>query len=151
MLIGLVSQASNIKVQPNPSYTKDDFLVFYPQFTGLLPDVVLESFVELAQACVSAQRYGKMWKMAIGLFIAHFCSLYLQSAAEIDTPADAVLAKAQEIGVITTESADGVSYSMDINQIGSDLNGWAAFKLTVFGEQFATIAKLVGKGGIYVW
>lgn len=151
MLIGIVSQASNIKTKPNPSYTKDDFLKYYPQFTGLLPEAVLEQYVELGQACVSEQRYGKMWKMAIGLFIAHFCSLYMQSAAEAGTPADEVLNKAEQAGIVTSESADGVSYSLDVSQVGSDLNGWAAFKLTTFGQQFATIAKLVGKGGIYVW
>ena len=151
MLIGIVSQASNIKTKPNPSYTKGDFLKFYPQFTDLLPEEVLEQFIELGQACVSEQRYGKMWKMAIGLFIAHFCSLYMQSTAEAGTPADEVLNKAEQAGIVTSESADGVSYSLDVSQVGSDLNGWAAFKLTTFGQQFATIAKLVGKGGIYVW
>ena len=151
MLIGLISQAANIKTQSNPPYTKEDFLVFYPQFTELIPSVVLESFVELGDACVNVQRYGKMWKYAIGLFIAHFCTLYLSSTSEAGTPAAAVLEKAREAGVVTSESADGVSYSVDINQLGSDLNGWAAFKLTVFGEQFASVAKLVGRGGMYVW
>lgn len=151
MLLGYISQASNIKIRENSPYTKENFLAFYPQFTDLLPEVVLDSFVELGHACVSEARYGKMWKLAIGLFIAHFCSLYLSNVAEAGTPAEEVLAKAQAAGVVTSESADGVSYSMDINQLGADLNGWAAFKLTVYGEQFASIAKVKGKGGIYVW
>ncbi len=147
----LTAQASNIKTQKNPLYTLNDFLTFYPQFAGLLPDVVLNSFLELGQACVAKQRFGKMWQLAIGLFIAHFCTLYLQNVAEPGTEAADVVNAAQAAGVVTSESADGVSYSMDTSMLSQDLAGWAAFKLTAFGSQFATIAKLVGKGGIYIW
>ncbi len=147
----LTAQASNIKTQENPLYTLNDFLTFYPQFAGLLPDVVLNSFLELGQACVAKQRFGKMWQLAIGLFIAHFCTLYLQNVAEPGTEAADVVNAAQAAGVVTSESADGVSYSMDTSMLSQDLAGWAAFKLTSFGSQFATIAKLVGKGGIYIW
>ncbi len=147
----LTAQASNIKTQENPLYTLNDFLTFYPQFAGLLPDVVLNSFLELGQACVSKQRFGKMWQLAIGLFIAHFCTLYLQNVAEPGTEAADVVNAAQAVGVVTSESADGVSYSMDTSMLSQDLAGWAALKLTSFGSQFATIAKLVGKGGIYIW
>ena len=52
----LIAQASNIKTQENPVYTKKDFLEFYPQFTDKLPDVVMESFLQLGQDCVSKQR-----------------------------------------------------------------------------------------------
>ncbi len=147
----LTAQASNIKTQENPLYTLNDFLTFYPQFAGLLPDVVLNSFLELGQACVAKQRFGKMWQLAIGLFIAHFCTLYLQNVAEPGTEAADVVNAAQAAGVVTSESADGVSYSMDTSMLSQDLAGWAAFRLTAFGSQFATIAKLVGKGGIYIW
>ena len=45
MLLGYISQASNIKTRENSPYTKENFLAFYPQFTDLLPEVVLDSFV----------------------------------------------------------------------------------------------------------
>lgn len=147
----LIAQASNIKTEENPVYSKEDFLEFYPQFDGKMPDVVLNSFLELGQACVSKQRYGKMWQHCIGLFIAHMCTLYMQSAADAESPAADVLAAAQAAGVVTSESADGVSYSMDTSALSQDLAGWAAFKLTAFGVQFATLARFAGKGGIYVW
>lgn len=147
----LIAAASNIKTQENPAYPKEDFLTFYPQFQGKLPNVVLDSFLQLGQDCVSKERYGKLWQHCIGLFIAHMCTLYLQSAADADAPASDVLAAAQSAGVVTSESADGVSYSMDTSALSQDLAGWAAFKLTAFGVQFATMARLVGKGGMYVW
>lgn len=149
-MIGIVSQASNIKKEGHPEYTKETFLLLYPQFRGVLPDAALDMYVDLGLSCVNYRRFNRMWKAAIGLFIAHFCTLYLQSMQPEGTEASQVLASASSAGMVTSESADGVSYSRDGSAL-NDLNGWAAFKMTTFGVQFATMAKLVGRGGMYVW
>lgn len=149
-MIGIVSQASNIKKEEHPEYTKETFLLLYPQFRGMLPDAALDMYVDLGLSCVNYKRFNRMWKAAIGLFIAHFCTLYLQSMQPEGTDASQVLAAASSAGMVTSESADGVSYSRDGSAL-NDLNGWAAFKMTTFGVQFATMAKLVGRGGMYVW
>ena len=150
MINSLIAQASNIKKEGHPEYTKDSFLVLYPQFSGVIPDEVLEMFVDLGLSCVNAQRFGKAWKHAVSLFIAHFCTLYLQSMQPEGTAAASVVAAASSAGMVTSESADGVSYSRDGSAL-NDLAGWAAFKMTTFGVQFATLAKLVGRGGMYIW
>ena len=149
-MIGIVSQASNIKKEEHPEYTKETFLLLYPQFRGVLPDAALDMYVDLGLSCVNYRRFNRMWKAAIGLFIAHFCTLYLQSMQPEGTDASQVLASASSAGMVTSESADGVSYSRDGSAL-NDLNGWAAFKMTTYGVQFATMAKLVGRGGMYVW
>ena len=149
-MIGIVSQASNIKKEEHPEYTKETFLLLYPQFRGVLPDAALDMYVDLGLSCVNYRRFNRMRKAAIGLFIAHFCTLYLQSMQPEGTDASQVLASASSAGMVTSESADGVSYSRDGSAL-NDLNGWAAFKMTTFGVQFATMAKLVGRGGMYVW
>ena len=149
-MIGIVSQASNIKKEEHPEYTKETFLLLYPQFRGVLPAAALDMYVDLGLSCVNYKRFNRMWKAAIGLFIAHFCTLYLQSMQPEGTDASQVLASASSAGMVTSESADGVSYSRDGSAL-NDLNGWAAFKMTTFGVQFATMAKLVGRGGMYVW
>lgn len=149
-MIGIVSQASNIKKEEHPEYTKETFLLLYPQFRGVLPDAALDMYVDLGLSCVNYKRFNRMWKAAIGLFIAHFCTLYLQSMQPEGSDASQVLASASSAGMVTSESADGVSYSRDGSAL-NDLNGWAAFKMTTFGVQFATMAKLVGRGGMYVW
>nr|DAU19285.1 MAG TPA: head to tail adaptor [Caudoviricetes sp.] len=149
-MIGIISQASNIKKEEHPEYTKETFLLLYPQFRGVLPDAALDMYVDLGLSCVNYRRFNRMWKAAIGLFIAHFCTLYLQSMQPEGTDASQVLASASSAGMVTSESADGVSYSRDGSAL-NDLNGWAAFKMTTFGVQFATMAKLVGRGGMYVW
>ena len=147
----LVAAAANIKDGDNPSYTAADFFKFYPQFTNLVPKVVIDSYLELAHSCVKEARYKGMWKLCIGLFLAHMLTLWLQSSKEAGTPADEVVAACQAAGVVTSESADGVSYSMDFGSVANDLQGWAQFKLTTFGVQFASTARLLGKGGMYVW
>lgn len=149
-MIGIVSQASNIKKEEHPEYTRETFLLLYPQFRGVLPDAALDMYVDLGLSCVNYKRFNRMWKAAIGLFIAHFCTLYLQSMQPEGTDASQVLAAASSAGMVTSESADGVSYSRDGSAL-NDLNGWAAFKMTTFGVQFATMAKLAGRGGMYVW
>ena len=77
--------------------------------------------------------------------------MHLQSQQPEGASAAAVLGAAATAGVVTSESADGVSHSMDLSALTQDLNGWAGFKLTTFGVQFATLGKMVGKGGMYVW
>ena len=151
MIIPLRAQAANIKTEENPIYTQEEFLNFYPQFASVVPYFVLKQYINLGRACVSKRRYGEMWQFCIGLFVAHFCALYLQSNAEVGTPADEVMQKCAAAGIVTSESADGVSYSMDTSMLSQDLAGWAAFKLTTYGAQFATMARLVGKGGMLVW
>lgn len=149
---GILGQAANVKpTEGNPSYTVDDFLALYTQFKGLIPDAAISQYVDMANACVNKKRYGAMWKTAIGLFTAHFCALHLQSQKEAGSDASSVLAAAMNAGLLSSESADGVSYSKEIGSITSDLSGWAGFKLTSYGVQFATIAKMAGKGGMYVW
>jgi hypothetical protein len=150
--IPLIAQAANVRDGDNPSYTAADFLKYYPQFTDLVPDVVLASFVELAHACVKKARYKTHWWLCFGLFVAHLATLWLQCTPDGDNPsAQAVMAACEAHGVVTSESADGVSYSTDFGSLAGDLSGWAAFKATAFGVQFATTAKMLGKGGMYVW
>lgn len=151
MLHAVIAQASGIKGPNNKVYTKENFLAVYPQFDGLMPEAMIDTYVQLGNDCVSERLFGKVWTVAVGLFIAHFCTLYLQSMRGADSDVDDVLAAAAAAGVVTSESADGVSHSMDNSALTNDLNGWAAFKLTTFGVQFASLAKLRGHGGMYIW
>lgn len=148
----VITSASNIRCGDNPAYTLDDFFGFYPQFKDIVPDVVVNSFLELANNSLQYRRYFGQWKFCMSLFIAHFLTLYLESVSDNDTPsADEVISSAAVRGIVTSESVSGVSYSQDVSTITNDLNGWAQWKLTKYGVQFASIAKLMGKGGVLVW
>ena len=148
---GILAQASNVKPESSSSYTVDDFQTLYPQFKGLIPDAAISQYVVMANACVNQHRYGAMWHTAIGLVTAHVCALHLQAKKDAGSDASSVLAAATNAGLLSGESADGVSYSREIGSITNDLSGWAGFKLTAYGVQFATLAKMAGKGGMYVW
>ncbi|MFR8056982.1 MAG: DUF4054 domain-containing protein [Dialister invisus] len=152
-MIGIITQASNIKHGDNPAYSKADFLSLYPQFKGLIPNAALEMYVELGNACVSGGRYHSMWKHAIGLFMA---SIFAPSIYKVCSQRERLLPlfflPLPRRGVVTSEKVRTVFLIlMDFSALTQDLNGWAGFKLTTFGVQFATLAKMVGKGGMYVW
>jgi hypothetical protein len=164
---GIISDASNIKGGSNPSFQVSDFLAMYPQFAqesfvspnqidiapnpNVVPEFIIQMYIDLANASIKQTRWQGYWQIAMGWFIAHFCTLYLQGIADANSDANAVLAAGQAKGLNTSESVGDVSVSIDYNLIAQDLNGWAAWKLTVYGQQLATIGKLVGKGGMYVW
>ncbi len=148
--IDLRAQASGIKPENDHQYTEEQFLRMYPQFKTVIPAEVLESYLELTNAVVSERRFGAMWKRACGLFAAHMLTLWLKAYQEPGTPAAEVVSACTAAGVITSESADGVSYSMDTSTL-QDLAGWADFKLTLFGVQYASLARLLSRGGMYVW
>ena len=154
---GIIAGASNIRTGKNPVYTKDDFFKLYPQFAKqcgdkpIIPDEVINAYINLAHACISYSRYHDLWNICMDLFIAHFLTLYLQTTAN---PADSLkkiinagLAK----GIQTSKSAGDLSTSYDFGIIANDFNGWGTYKQTAFGQQFITFAKTVARGGMVVW
>lgn len=154
---GLIGDASNIKIGSNPPFLLADFLATYPQYgpdantISIVSPVIVQMYIDLANACIKEARWHSYWKVAMGWFVAHFCALYLQGAADPNSGAAAVKAAGEAKGLLTSETAGPVSASIDFNTIGQDLDGWAAWKLTIYGQQLATVGKLLGKGGMYVY
>lgn len=163
----LIAAASNLRTGENPPYTLEDFYTLYPAYgpretpsenpdddpvvTYLVDPSIMTMYIEMADAVVKEARWRKRWKFAMGLFVAHFLTLYLQSQAGAGSPAAQVVAAGQTKGLQTSKSVGDVSASYDFSTIAQGLDGWAAWNLTAFGQQYATLAKIVGKGGMYVW
>ena len=152
----MIAAAANLCIGDNPAYTVDDFIAFYPQFgpsgspeVWPVPEVVLQAFVTLASASVQQVRWLDSWSIGMALFIAHFATLYLQSFVPAGSTAKLIVSAGLSKGVQVSKSVGDVSVSYQ--SIVSDLNGWAAWNLTAFGQQFATMGRLVGMGGSYVW
>lgn len=131
--------------------SNSDFLAFYPQFSGNIDSSILTEFVNLANATVTPQRWQNAWKIGICLFIAHFCTLYLQSLGGTSPTATQVVSAGQARGLLSSKSVGDVSAGYDYSAIASDLNGWAMWKATIYGQQFATMAKSLVKAGTYIW
>lgn len=152
-----VSSASNIRIGTNPPYTLDDFIQEYPQFKTdsednyLVPQILVQKYVNLAHTCIKEARWGDMWNLAMGWFVAHFCTLYLQSAGDPNSGAAAVIQAGRAKGLDTSVSAGGVSASTDYSMIANSIDGWVNWKLTVYGTQIITFGRLAGKGGMYIY
>lgn len=148
---GIIFQASNLRTGKNPDYTTDKFLSMYPQFTNHIPPALLSSFILLASNSLEEARWHGQWEYAMALFIAHHCQLYLNNSA----PADTLLEKAKSLGMsrglASSKSVGDVSVSYDFSVISEGLKGWGTWNLTSYGQQLATLGKLIGKGGMYVW
>lgn len=158
-VFGIIAAASNIRGGQNPEYTEDDFLEAYPQFSKsadnygslIVPDVILEGWIKLANAAISYKRYREYWEMAMGLFIAHWLTLYLQGAADPNDPVAKIVNAGISKGVQTSKSAGDLSVSYDFSVVSNDFDGWGTYKYTTYGQQFITIARLVSMGGMCVW
>lgn len=140
--------ASGIRSGENPSYAVRDFLKVYPQFK-IVDEPIIKMYLKLANTSLMEKRYHDAWPVAMGWFIAHFLTLYLQGLAEKDSPAAQVIAAGNARGLQSSKSVSDVSVSYDYSSITSDLDGWAAWKLTIYGTQLATYAKMIGTGGMY--
>lgn len=146
--------AANIIDGQNPPYTLQDFRTFYPQFTeGIIPDEVLQIYLDLANKTVIEARWGDAWKLGMALFIAHFATQYVQTLVpDVDDPsAEQVVAQGTRVGVVGSKSVDGVSVSYDFSMLQDDLAGWAGWTRTIYGTQFATLARGLTGGMRYVW
>lgn len=158
-VFGIIAGASNIRRGNNPPYTSEDFLALYPQFGKLdengaqiIPQTVMDAYVNLAHASLSIARYRAVWETVMGLFIAHWLTLYLQSLSSADDPIGKIVSAGLAKGLQSSKSAGDLSVSYDFSFLnGTDFDGWGTYKLTAFGQQFATIARLYGMGGMVVW
>lgn len=154
---GIIGDASNIKNGSNPPFLLSEFLQTYPQFgpdingKSVIPQEIVQMYINLADSSIKEARWHGYWPLAMGWFVAHFCTMYLQGTADPTSGAAAVLVAGQAKGLNASESVGDVSVSTDYTTIAQDLDGWAAWKLTIYGQQLATIGKLVGKGGMYVY
>lgn len=142
--------AANIAVGDNPPYTATDFLTMYPQFTSV-PDAVIEAYVYVAGISIMHARWCGMWKLAMGLYIAHFVTLWAQaSAAGATSTIQQAAAAGLAIGITTSQSVHDVSVGSTI-LTGGGMERFGAYNLTIFGQEFATWAKAIGSGAMVIY
>ena len=143
--------ASNIREGTNPEYTIAMFREIMPAFTAtVIPDAVLQHYIDMANSVVLEARWHSLWKEGMRLYIAHFATLYL-GVPEQGASRQSIANAGKTQGAITSKTVGPVSVGYDNGQAAtSDLTGWGAWKLTTYGTQFATLARMVGKGGMYI-
>ena len=148
-LHAVIARAAGIySTTDNPEYTSDTFLRAYPQFS-ILDTSVVDAWVGIAHQCVKYSLWDKTWELGMGLFIAHFLTLYQQTIEEdLGNP---VLSKGLSKGLITSESVGGMSVSYDLGSFTSEFDGWGTFKQTIFGQQYVHFLQMMGGFLVLVW
>ena len=143
------------------SYTSEMFQADYPQFfktetteegetvTSLIPDGMLEQFIELANDSVLPSRWGSMWRLAAGLFVAHFGAMYLKTYKPSSDNPSQVGNDAAQVGVVKSATMGDTSVSYDNSAITAGTEKWGTWNATQYGAQLVTMARMVGMGGMY--
>lgn len=161
MMMEVFGSPSNIILTDNPSYTLDDFKSTFPVFvfsytdeetgeeTEGIPEAVFNLFLDMANKSIKYDRYKSVWKYCMGLYIAHYLTLFLQTQNG-EPGAQQALQSAMPRGVAASKSVDGLSISYDFFEVASDFEGYGTYKLTIYGMQLITLTKPYGMGGLWV-
>lgn len=155
----LKSLASGIVDGRQGAYTEAMFLEDYPPFknktTGenFVPSAMMNTFLSMCNDIVSPDRWGETWRLAAGLFVAHYATLYLktiQTAPDGSTSIAAAAASGQMFGVVTSASLGDASVSYDTSAATNLTTNWGQWNLTAYGQQYASLAKMMCMGGAWI-
>ena len=145
------------------TYTVEMFKVDYPEFfeksvaagtgqavyTAMLPNSIMEMYLNSANRTIIPSRWGPDWRMAAGLFMAHLCALRLQTFSDGSTPSH-VAANSGNSGTVKSATMGDTSISYDNAAVNSGTEKWGSWNLTRYGSQLATMARMIGIAGMYV-
>lgn len=158
---GARAAAANVP-QPGEqgTYTSEYFQEDFPQFftvpaedqeaTPLLPQTMLDLFIQQANESVLPSRWGSLWRYAAGLYVAHFCTIYLKTYSPGSESGAQAAAVGSLVGVVKSSTLGDSSVSYDNAAITAGTEKWGAWNATQYGQMFVTLARQVGIGGMYV-
>ena len=161
---GVKRTAANIAAPGEQgNYTLDLFAADFPEFfkrevaectgegvyTPMLPETVMQSFVDMVNRTILPDRWGSDYRLAAGLFVAHMTALRLQTFADGNSSPAAVAANAGNVGTVKTATLGDTSLSYDNAAINSGTEKWGTWNLTRYGSQLATMARMIGIAGMY--
>ncbi len=145
----VVREAANLKSKNGQEVSVMDFLTLYPSFENMPPEV-LELMLQQANDTVLESRWHARWKLGVCLYAAHLLTLWLKTSTPDGADDAAVAAAGQSRGTVTSKSVGGISVSYGASEATGDLTGYGSLKDTVYGQQFASMARLVGRGMMVV-
>lgn len=151
---GVRAAAANIG-QGTGNYTAEQFQQDYPQFfneygTCLVPPVMLTEILNMANASVQPDKWLESWRYAVGLYVAHYATLYLRTYAESSPTAAQAAATGALVGVVKSATLGDSSVSYDTTALTKGTEDWGDLNATTYGQMLANRAKLIGLGGSYV-
>ena len=156
---GVRAAAANIG-QSQGNYTAEMFQADFPQFftaeteetpaVCLVPSTMLTEIINMANACVQPDKWLESWRYAVGLYVAHYCTLYLRTYAPSNATASQAAASGALVGVVKSATLGDSSVSYDTTAVTKGTEDWGDLNSTTYGQMFANRARLIGLAGSYV-
>ena len=156
---GVRAMAANIG-QAQGNYTAEQFQQDFPQFftpgteeapaVCLVPAAMLAEIVNMANACIQPDKWLESWRYAVGLYVAHYATLYLRTYAESSPTAAQAAASGALVGIVKSATLGDSSVSYDTTAVTKGTEDWGDLNATTYGQMLANRAKLIGAGGSYV-
>ena len=145
----LKQTAQNSQSTGEDTFTLQDFLEIFPQFTektSLISSSLITMWINRAKEIIHSSDFGEIWKYVISLFIGHNIVKYLEKI----NPNKDIVKNAQTKGFQTSKSADGLSVSYDIGSALADYNNWGTLKETEYGRELIDYLKSLKAGVFYI-
>jgi Protein of unknown function (DUF4054) len=117
-------------------------------YAPAIPFVVQRAYLALALACLVQARWQDTWQLGISLFVAHWLTLWARTDAGSNPSASQIASQGLTFGILVSKAVGSVSASY---QPVGGLENWAAWNLTVYGQQLATLARIIGSGPMLLW
>lgn len=152
--------ASNVILTSNPPFEQSDFISVFPIFpigvenkdaNGIyVPQEAFNLFLAMANAAIKYDRYKTSWNYFMCLYIAHYCTLFIQMISNPENVSAAqALQGAMPKGIATSKSVDGLSISYDLIQSDA-MKDYGTWGLTTYGQQLVTLTRMYGHAGMWV-
>lgn len=150
---GVRAAAANIG-QSQGNYTAEQFQQDFPQFftpdgVSLVPCSMLTEIINMANASVQPDKWLESWRYAVGLYVAHYATLYLRTYAQSSPTAAQAAASGALVGIVKSATLGDSSVSYDTSALTKGTENWGDLNATTYGQMLANRAKLIGAAGSY--
>lgn len=137
------------------TYTVEQFRADYPQFftaegVSLLPPSMLCKVIDMANTAIQPDKWLDEWRFAVGLYTAHYATLFLRSYAPSNETPQQAAASGALVGVVKSATLGDSSVTYDTSAITAGTDDWGDLNSTTYGQMFANRAKLIGLAGTLV-
>ena len=151
---GVRAAAANLS-QGGSVYTGEMFLTDFPQFSDgngdpIAPRSVMDLFISQACAAISPDKWFEKWRYACGLYVAHNLTLYLRTYAPGSESAAQAAASGATVGIVKSAKLGDAEVSYDTSAMTAGTEKWGGLNATQYGQNLATLARLIGAGGMTV-
>jgi hypothetical protein len=120
------------------------FRLNYPEFGDItkLPDAMIQTQLNIAYLLLTERWDSTIIDYGAELFAAHMIVLSMQDLRTVEIGG----IPGTGGGIIASKSVGGVALSYDT--AGSLLADWDFWNLSTYGKRFASIARIIGMGGL---